>query len=108
MDRREFLKKLLGSIILGGAGSLISKFGKPIVAEAKGEGVVLFPERRCLVHMNETGIFVFKKLQQGYSPEQIAKMISEEYDVDEKRALKDIEEFIISMKEKGILDEEAL
>ena len=103
ISRRQFFKEIVkGTAVLTGIGILNPSL-KPIITEAQGEGVVLFPEEGVLFHLNETGLFVYKKLVQGYSLKEIAKQLSEEYEVDEAQALKDIIEFVYSMKEKGYL-----
>ena len=103
ISRREFFKEIAkGTAILAGVGILNPSL-KPIITEAQGKGVILFPEEGLLFHLNETGLFVYKKLAEGYSLKEIAKQLSQEYEVDEARALEDIKEFVYSMKEKGYL-----
>ena len=97
----------MGVTMTGGLSLLGLKL-KPIIAEAEGEGVVIFPEKKCLIHLNETGVYVYRKLQEGYTPKDIAKMIAKEYDVEEEKALKDIKEFIVSLNERGLFNEENL
>ena len=103
ISRREFFKKVAkGTAVLAGMG-VLSPSLNTIITEAEGEGVVLFPETGLLFHLNETGLFVYKKLKEGYSIKETAKELSKEYEVDEMQALEDVKEFVLSMKEKGYL-----
>lgn len=103
ISRREFFKRVAkGTAVLAGLG-VFSPSLKPIITEASGEGVVLFPEAGLLFHLNETGLFIYKKLNEGYSIKETAKELSREYDVDETRALEDVKEFVFCLKEKGYI-----
>ena len=107
MDRRDFLKKMFLGII-GGGVYLMSPKLKPVFVEAQGEGIVIFPEKDCLVHLNETAVYVYKKLQEGYKAEEIAKMMTDEYDVTEEKALEDVKNFIMELKQRGLIDEKTV
>ena len=103
ISRREFFKRVVkGTAVLAGLGVLSPSLNS-IITEAGGEGVVLFPENGLLFHLNETGIFVYKKLKEGYSIKETAKELSKEYEVDEEQALDDVKEFVFSMREKGYI-----
>lgn len=107
MNRREFIKKAISGIITGGLFCMNLKL-KSVLAEAEGEGILIIPERNCLVRLNETGLYVYKRLQEGYKPEEIAKLMANEYDVTEEKALEDVYDFIASMEKKGLINEKAI
>ncbi len=54
--------------------------------------------------LNETGAFIWKSLEKGLTQSEIAKKLSEEYNVDTKTAEKDVESFICKMKEADVFE----
>ncbi len=56
-----------------------------------------------LIMVNEVGAFLWEKLQEDTTLEVLTESVLEEYEVDEKTARKDIEEFISKLQEGGIL-----
>jgi hypothetical protein len=54
---------------------------------------------------NETGSFLLSAMDEKVSPESMAPVLAREYDVDEKTAKKDIEEFLQELAIKGLLSE---
>ncbi len=103
ISRRDFFKKVAkGTAVLAGIG-ILNPSVKSIITETEGKGVVLFPEEGLLFQLNETGLFVYKRLKAGYSIKEIAHQLTEEYEVDEEKALEDVKDFVISMKDKGYI-----
>lgn len=58
-----------------------------------------------ILKTNEVGAFIYQQLQQEISKEQLLQSILKEYEVSKELALKDMEAFIESLKEKGFLDD---
>ena len=56
-----------------------------------------------LIMVNEVGAFLWEKLQEDTTLESLTENVLEEYEIDEKTARKDIEEFIYKLQEGGIL-----
>ena len=46
-----------------------------------------------VINLNESGVFMWKKLEQGIELDDLVKALTEEYDVDEQTARKDAQAF---------------
>ena len=58
-----------------------------------------------LVSLNETAAYLFKAVgNEDFTPERLADLLTEEYDVDRERALKDAETLCAQWKEIGIAE----
>lgn len=57
-----------------------------------------------LITLNEVGLFLWEKLQNDITKDDLLKEVLSEYDVDKQTALQDIEEFLESLMEKGIIE----
>ena len=58
-----------------------------------------------LVRNNETADFIYKQLLQDTTPEEVAKALCREYDVDFERALADVQALVSKLRTAGFLDE---
>lgn len=58
-----------------------------------------------LIKLNETGLFVWQRLEKGENEESIAKTLTEEYDVTYEKALEDVKAYVEKMREAQIIDE---
>ncbi len=56
-----------------------------------------------LITMNETGAFIWKRLEQNKTPEQIATDLSKEYQVSFDKAKTDVVKFIAYLRQKSVL-----
>ncbi|MEE1196678.1 MAG: PqqD family protein [Lachnospiraceae bacterium] len=56
-----------------------------------------------LITVNELGAFIWKKLQQDVTEDELIQDILEEYEVDEETARHDVEEFLNKLTECKIL-----
>ena len=54
--------------------------------------------------LNDTGAFIFEKLQKGSTPEQTAGALTEEYDVALETAGADVRSAIASLIEAGVAE----
>lgn len=57
-----------------------------------------------MINLNETGAFLFEKMQEGATREELLKSLLEEYEVTEQLASADIDSFILKVKEADILE----
>ena len=58
-----------------------------------------------IITLNEIGLLIINKLDEGLNVEQIADCIVEEYEVDRPTALGDAKAFVKKLLELGIIDE---
>ena len=56
-----------------------------------------------MVNFNETGAFVWKKLEQGLDEDEIANALTVEYNVAYNQALEDVKQLISYLKEKNVI-----
>ena len=54
--------------------------------------------------LNDTGAFIFEKLQKGASPEQTAEALTQEYDVTLDTASADVKNTVASLIEAGVAE----
>lgn len=57
-----------------------------------------------MIKLNETAHLMWKKIEEGSSKEDIAKAISDEYNVDKETALVDVKSFCEQLGKVGILE----
>ncbi len=59
-----------------------------------------------LIALNSTAAFLWEKFYgKDFTVEELAKALTEEYEVDDARALEDSEKLVESWKDAGLLDE---
>ncbi len=66
------------------------------------EGFIFDPETGNSYTVNETGLFILRKLKEGLSPAEISMALSEEYRVSFEEAERDVEEFLEDLKRYGL------
>lgn len=54
--------------------------------------------------LNDTGAFIFEKLQKGATPDETAQALTEEYDVALDTASKDVQNTVASLIEAGVAE----
>ena len=54
--------------------------------------------------LNDTGAFIFEKLQKGSTPEETARALTQEYDVSLDTASTDVQNTINSLIEAGVAE----
>lgn len=68
----------------------------PVVgAEDEFHGIITF---------NETGVYIWKLIEQGKEEEEIVEMLTNEYDVTKDQARKNVEELCEKLKTLGVLE----
>lgn len=58
-----------------------------------------------VITLNSTATFMWKKLEEGISAQELALALTEEYDVDLSKAQADVEKFTDNLLKEGIIDE---
>ena len=58
-----------------------------------------------LISSNESGVFLWKKLQDEISESELLRAFTEEYEVDEETARQDIRDFLDVLSKNDILSE---
>jgi hypothetical protein len=57
-----------------------------------------------MITLNETGALIWNGVAEGLSGSDIAKRITDEYEVSEEKALEDVKTFICKMKEAEVFE----
>ncbi len=82
-------------------GFLLRQFGEGSIVVAVGEGSENFNK---LITLNSVGAFIFKKLGNDITREELIKSVIDRYDIDKETAERDTDAFIGKLKEAGLLD----
>ncbi len=67
------------------------------------EGFIFDPYTGNSYITNKTGILIFSELKNGKSEEEIAKIISEKFNIEHSVALKDVTDFIEQLRSLSLL-----
>lgn len=59
-----------------------------------------------MLTLNESGRFLWNQLSQGASCESLAKSLTEEYYIDYETALSDVNDFVLTLKNAGCVEDE--
>ena len=81
-------------------GFIIREVAGSFIVVAVGSAVKDF---NGIVNLNETGAFLWKILESGATKEELLAKMTEEYDVDEETARKDIDAFIDKLQEAKLV-----
>ncbi|MDR1891970.1 MAG: PqqD family protein [Oscillospiraceae bacterium] len=79
-----------------------------ILKEIAGENVVvpvgsLTVDMRCMIKLNSVGAFLWKKLTSDITREQLLSALTEEYDVSDDDAARDLDAFIEKLQTADLL-----
>ncbi len=79
-----------------------------ILREVAGNYVVVAVGERakdfnCMINLNDSGAFLWKKLEQGAEEGELVQALLSEYEVSEEIARKDVQAFIKKMVEAGLV-----
>ena len=58
-----------------------------------------------IMSLNETGAFLWNLLKDGAERKDLIGSLVKEYDVEEQTAAKDVDEFLASLRERGLIEE---
>ncbi len=81
-------------------GFMLKKVGGQNVVVALGEASRSF---NGIIRLNDTGVFLWQKLQQETSEEQLLAALTAEYDIGEEQAKSDIAEFVAALRKAALL-----
>lgn len=81
-------------------GFMLRKVGGQNIVVALGEASRSF---NGIIRLNDTGVFLWQKLQQETSEEQLLAALTAEYSVDPAQAKADIAEFLSTLKKAALL-----
>ena len=81
-------------------GFMLRKVGGQNVVVAVGKGSRDF---NGIIRLNDTGKFLWEKLANDMTEEQLAAALLAEYDIDEAGARSDISEFIAKLRKAELL-----
>lgn len=82
-------------------GFVLRKIASDYVVVPTGQEIVDF---RAVITLNETAAFMWNKLLDGISKEDLVKAVAAEYGEDEKTVEKDADEFLSVLREKKIIN----
>lgn len=74
--------------------------------EIEGKIFIIDSENQTLHSLNETAAIMWKMFLKNKNISEIANKIKSKYNIDEKNCLRDIEEFLSELKERGLIYEE--
>jgi methyltransferase-like protein len=82
-----------------------------VIREVGGENVVvpvgaLSKTFHGMINLNETGAFIWERLSNGQSQEEIVKALCEEYEVEEGAAMASVQCFCEKLRAEGMLIDE--
>jgi len=68
------------------------------------EGFIFDPETGNSFVVNQTGLFILKKLREGLSEEEVIKALTKEFEVDENTARRDFYDFLEQLRILELID----
>ncbi|RTZ68517.1 MAG: PqqD family protein [Aquificaceae bacterium] len=68
------------------------------------EGFAFDPETGNSFVLNQTGLFIVKKLREGLSEEEVISELLKEFEVDEETARRDFYDFMEQLRILGLID----
>ena len=81
-------------------GFILRKVADRYIAVAVGKESVNF---NAMISVNETGAFLWEKLKNETTEEELLSALTAEYDVDEETAKTDISEFLEKLRDGKLL-----
>lgn len=82
-------------------GFMLRKVGAQNVVVAVGEASRSF---NGIIRLNDSGRYLWEKLQKDTTKEQLLNGMLADYDIDEATAAMDIERFVGSLEKAGLLE----
>lgn len=83
--------------------------GEMIIREIAGERILIPVGQAALkihgmISLSESGLLLWKKLQQDCAEENLVESILKEYDIDRETAVSDVRDFLGKLERIGILE----
>lgn len=82
-------------------GFILRKMGGQAVVVSVGAASKIF---NGMIKLNETGEFLWQKMNEDVSESELVQALVEEYDVPEEAAKDDVKSFIEILKKPGIIE----
>ena len=82
-------------------GFILREVADSYLVVAVGDAVKTF---NGIINLNQTGAFMWKCIQKGYSEQQLVNALLDEYDVTEELARNDANEFISKLVNAGLIE----
>lgn len=82
------------------AGLVLYEVAESYVVVPAGEETLDF---NGMVTLNETGAFLWKRLEQGCDQAQLVEALLEEYEVSREQAQQSVERFVAEIQENGFV-----
>jgi len=73
--------------------------------EVEGEIVALDLKRSDYFTLNRTGALLWSKLKDGTTRGELAQLLSSDFEISAEQASADVDEFLLTLKERGLLVE---
>ncbi len=73
--------------------------------ELDGEAILLNPKAGCSYNLNHVGTLIWKMLDGEHTPDEIAKIICELYEIAYEQALQDIERLLDELRDNNLLSD---
>ncbi len=68
------------------------------------EGFIFDPETGNSYTVNQTGLFIIKLLKEGKNEEEIVKALTEEFEIGEDEAKRDLVDFLEQLRLYGLVE----
>ena len=82
-------------------GFVLKEVADSFVIVPTGAKIVDFS---AMITINETGAFLWEKLKEDITEEELVKAVLDEYDTDRETAAEDVKEFVEVLKSKKVLN----
>ena len=88
---------------------LVMKLKQGFVLRRVAGEIIVLPsgddlDLKMMITLNETGEFLWKRLESGAGTEELVQAMLEEYDVDEPTARSGVERFVAKLSDNGFLE----
>ena len=94
------LQNRLGEIMKLKNGFILREVAGEIVVVPSGDTLDL----NMMITLNETAAFLWKKLENDISKEELANDLFAEYEISQEEAMSNVEKFIENLNEHGFLE----
>ena len=84
------------------AGFLLRELDGTAIVIATGAAIDAFSG---LITLNKTGTFLWRRLEQGATEEELVSALLAEYEITEEIARKDVQAFLARANEAGLLED---
>ena len=82
-------------------GFILRKVSEAYVVIATGEAAASF---NGMITLNESGLLLWKRLEQGATREELIALLTEEYEVGEEIASADVDKFLLGIGKSGCIE----